>query len=244
MDWQLLSTDEHKERRFEAALLPVGTIEAHGRGGPIGTDNLIPEAICTRLAERMQIPKLPLMPYGITQSLLGYPGGITLNRELLEGFLWEVGRSLKRHGVKYLFVMNGHGGNTEALRDAALRLFGEADLSTAVIDWWTAVESDARAIFGEEGMGHAAIDEMGALLGFHPELRAKLPAGEVPSFHFDKGVRAYPVPRPVITYTRLGEKVDFARLTPERCAQFAERVVDAMAASITGILEGWKDAGR
>jgi creatinine amidohydrolase len=227
MDWQLLSTDEHKERRFEAALLPVGTIEAHGRGGPIGTDNLIPEAICR-----------------ITQSLLGYPGGVTLNRELLEGFLWEVGRSLKRHGVKYLFVMNGHGGNTEALRDAALRLFSEADLNTAVIDWWTAVESDARAIFGEEGMGHAAIDEMGALLGFHPELRAGLPAGEVPSFHFDKGVRAYPVPRPVITYTRLGEKVDFARLTPEKCAQFAERVVDAMAASITGILEGWKDAGR
>jgi len=240
MNWQDLSTREHAEKRFEAALLPVGTIEAHD-GGPVGTDNLIPDALCDRLSERLGIPKLPLMPYGVTNSLLAYPGSCSLTDLVLEDFLYELGRTLARNGLKYLFVVNGHGGNTDPLRAGARRLFRDAGLFVAVIDWWVETRKDAEEIFGKGGMGHSATDEMAALLGFCPKFRESLPQGEVDSYYYWQGARVYPVPRPVIVYESPDERVDFSRLTPEKCKAFADRVTEVMVRMITDILSGWRE---
>ncbi|MGC8893661.1 MAG: creatininase family protein [candidate division WOR-3 bacterium] len=240
MNWQELSTHEHSRRRFEAALLPVGTLEAHD-GGPVGTDNLIPDALCDRLSEKLSIPKLPLMPYGVTNSLLVYPGSCSLTDEVLEGFIYELGKTLARNGLKYLFVVNGHGGNTEPLRAGARRLFRDTGLFVAIIDWWVETRKDAEEIFGKGGMGHSAIDEMAALLGFCPEFRDSMPGAEVPAHYYWQGVRVYPVPRPVIVYENPDERVDFSRLTPEKCAGFADRITDVMERMILGILEGWRE---
>ncbi|MFH1143573.1 MAG: creatininase family protein [Candidatus Eisenbacteria bacterium] len=242
MEWQRLSTHEHARRRFTEALLPIGTLEAHD-GGPIGTDNLIPEALCERLAERLAMPRLPLMPYGLTKSLLAYPGSCQLTAEGLEKFLIDVGLSLQRNGLQRLFVMNGHGGNTESLRRAAGHLFTEHRLYVAVIDWWWEVQTQAAEIFGKEGLGHAAVDEMGMLLGLHPEVRPGMPSGPVPSFYVYKGVQAYPAPRPVMTYERPDDPVDFSRLTPERCARFADLVTECMERIIREIQTGWGEIG-
>jgi creatinine amidohydrolase len=243
MDWQLLSTHEHAEGDFASVLLPVGTIEAHD-GGPIGTDNLIPEALCRRLSQRLKMPTLPVMPYGVTHSLLAYPGSLSLTAATLESVLFELGCSLKRSGIGHLFVINGHGGNTEALRAAAGRLFREANLYTAVIDWWLDTQHHARELFGEGGMGHSAIDEMGALLGFCPELRQGMPREPVPSFYNYRGLRALPAPRAVMTYDHPDDPVDFSRLTPEKCATFAERVTETLVTMINEIVAGWKEIGR
>lgn len=239
MNWQDLSTHEHKKRGFETALLPAGTLEAHD-GGPVGTDNLIPDAICDRLSERLEIPKLPLMPYGVTNSLLSHPGSCSLTDPVLEGFIYELGKTLERNGLRYLFVINGHGGNTDPLRAGARRLFRDAGLFVAIIDWWVETRREAEEIFGKGGMGHSAIDEIGALLGFCPEFRDSLLQGEVPAYYYWQGVRVYPVPRPVMVYESPDEKVDFSRLTPEKCAEFAEKIIDTMERMILGILEAWK----
>jgi len=240
MDWQVLSTHDHAEKRFEAALLPIGTLEGHD-GGPVGTDNFIPDRLCDRLSEDLGIPKLPLMPYGVTNSLLAYPGGCSLTNEVLEGFIYELGRTLQRHGLMYLFVINGHGGNTEPLRVGARRAFRELGLFVSVIDWWEETRIHATEIFGERGMGHAAVDEMGALLGFCPELRDRMPQGVVESYYSRKGVMSYPVPKPCITYESPDERVDFARLTPDKCALFAQKITRTMAELIALILSGWKE---
>ena len=243
MEWQTLSTQEHAVRRFAEALLPIGTIEAHD-GGPIGTDNLIPEALAARLAERLEMPRLPLMPYGLTQSLLAYPGSCSLSAEGLERFLIDIGRSLRRHGLLRLFVINGHGGNTQTLKEAAARLYAEHDLCVAILDWWWEVQKEAKEIFGEEGMGHAAIDEMAMLLGLYPKLRERLPAGRVPAYYCYKGVYAVPAPRPVMTYERPGEPVDFSRLSQAKCVRFADLVTERMAEMIRDIRKGWLEIGK
>jgi len=239
MNWQELSTHEHRKRGFEAALLPVGTLEAHD-GGPVGTDNFIPDALCDRLSEKLGMPKLPLMPYGVTNSLLAYPGSCSLTDPVLEGFIYELGKTLARNGLKYLFVVNGHGGNTDPLRAGARRLFRDTGLFVAVIDWWVETRREAEEVFGKGGMGHSAVDEMGALFGFCSGFRDSLPGGEVPCYYYWQGVRVYPVPRPVIVYESPDEKVDFSRLRPEKCTEFAERVTATTERMIRDILEGWK----
>jgi creatinine amidohydrolase len=243
MEWQRLSTHDHARLRFTAALLPVGTVEAHGPG-PVGTDNLIPAALAERLSLRLDLPVLPLMPYGVTASLLAYPGGCTLSPATLEAFLFETGRSLRRNGLRHLFVLNGHGGNTAALGQAAQRLFRDEALNVAVIDWWWEVQKQAVEIFGEGGMGHSAVDELGMLLGLQPEAGGAMPREPVPSFYKYKGLQVYPSPRPVITYERPDDAVDLGRLTPERCARFAEQATDTLELMIREILEGWEEIGR
>ncbi len=240
MDWQTLSTFEHAEKRFSAALLPIGTLEGHD-GGPVGTDNLIPDALCDRLSERLNIPKLPLMPYGVTNSLLAYPGSCSLTDQVLEAFLFELGKTLHRNGLKYLFVINGHGGNTDPLKAGARNLFKQEGLFVAVIDWWVETRKHALEIFGPGGMGHSAIDEMAGLLGFRPDIRERMSDGPVKSYYYYKGVSVYPVPRPVITYEKPNDPVDFSRLDPEKCQRFADAVVETVADIIKTVLSGWED---
>jgi creatinine amidohydrolase len=243
MDWQRLSTHDHARLRFTSALLPIGTIEAHGPG-PVGTDNLIPAALAERLSLRLDMPALPVMPYGVTQSLLAYPGGCSLTPATLETLFFEIGSTLRRHGLLHLFVLNGHGGNTAALGAAANRLFREASLHVAVIDWWFEAQRLAIEIFGEGGMGHAAVDEMAMLAGLNPEAGGALPREPAASFYKYKGLQVTPSPRPVITYDHPDDAVDFARLEPEKCARFAEQTVDLLELMIREILEGWEEIGR
>jgi creatinine amidohydrolase len=237
-DWQRMSTQDHAQKRFTAALLPVGTLEAHD-GGPVGTDNYIPLALCRDLAPRLEMPVLPLMPYGVTNSLLAYAGGCTLRPETLAGCLFDLGLSLHRNGLRQLIVINGHGGSTAPLRDAAKRLFKEIGLFVAVIDWWFEAGPEAERIFGPGGMGHSAVDEMAALVGLCPELRDSVPAREVPSFYNYRGLAVYPSPRPVITYDHPDDPVDLARLAPERCDEFAKTTVALLEKMIREIRDGW-----
>ena len=59
--------------KITRVLVPVGTMEAHGVL-PLGTDTLIPDRLADRLAEPLDALIAPAMPYGITSSLLPYPG--------------------------------------------------------------------------------------------------------------------------------------------------------------------------
>lgn len=239
-DWQRLSTHQHASQRFTAALLPVGTVEAHD-GAPIGTDNFIPEALCDKLAPRLELPVLPVMPYGVTNSLLAYAGGCTLSPETLGAFLFDLGSSLYRNGLRQLLVLNGHGGNTAPLRGSAKRLFKEVGLFVAVIDWWIDAGAEAERIFGPGGMGHSAVDELGALLGLRPDLRDTVPCEKVPSFYNYRGVQVYPSPRPVMTYEHPDDPVDLSRLTPETCTAFGDAVLALTEKMIREIRTGWSE---
>ena len=239
MDWQHLSTQEHARRRFDTALLPIGTIEAHD-GAPVGVDNFIPDALCARLSDALAIPRLPVMPFGVTRSLLAYPGSCGISEELMTRFLVELGVSLRRHGLRHLLVIDGHGGNLDALTAGAQRLYEEHGLFTAVIEWWFEAEAHAEEIFGRGGFGHAAIDELGLLAGLRPDLAPAIPRETVTAYYVYPGVKVYPVPRPVIVSEPTDNPVDLSRLTPERCDRFATEVVDLLAGMIRDILAGWR----
>ena len=234
MEIQLMSWREFGELLPETVLLGVGTLEAHGEG-PLGTDNLIPEKLVRLLAERLEVPFLPLMPYGVTTSLL-YPGAVRLEPETLEAFLYDVGASLARHGVENLIVINGHGGNTGPLKEAARRLFLEMGLRVAVIDWWVPVRPYVEDLV-PQGMGHAAMDEMAALKGLYPELKLE---GEQRVFYYGPGLSVYPSPEAVQVYKSPDEKVNWSEITPEMAQEFVRRTVDVLERLIRKILEGWE----
>lgn len=107
------------------AILPVGAVEAHGPHLPLSTDNLLAEEMSNRLAERVNAFVLPTLSYGQVWSLRNFPGSINVSNESLINFIYDIGSSIHKQGFKSFVLMNGHLGNSTALKEAARKLYDE-----------------------------------------------------------------------------------------------------------------------
>lgn len=167
-------------------LLPVGALEQHGHHLPMGTDHLLPTAICKGIADR--IPAIVAAPiaYGYkSQPRMGggnhFPGTTSLDGGTLTLVVRDIIKELGRHGVKQLALMNGHCENLFfaiegidlALRD--LRYEGITDLKIMRFDYWdftTQATLDQCFPNGFPGFAleHAAVLETSMGLHVFPEL--------------------------------------------------------------------------
>ncbi len=120
------------------AVVPIGSVEAHGPVGPLGTDFMIPSAIAEELERRMpdQILLLPTIPYGCSPFLAGFPGTIDIGFEPLLKVLNGIADGIMSCGVKKILFINGHGGNIPSLDHAALHIY-KCGGQAACIDWWS-----------------------------------------------------------------------------------------------------------
>ncbi len=101
-----------------ALVVPLGSVEQHGPHLPLGTDTTVAAAVAAGLVGRR--PGLLLGPplaYGASGEHEGFPGTVSIGTEALTTVLVELGRSAGRWAGRQL-VVNGHGGNLDALRSA------------------------------------------------------------------------------------------------------------------------------
>ena len=71
--------------------------------------------IAERAAEEAGVLLLPPIWYGYTYVLDKFPGTISISQETLYRLYKDVFLEAARNGVKYLVVVNGHGGNVDLL---------------------------------------------------------------------------------------------------------------------------------
>lgn len=194
----------------DAAILPVGTVEPHGPHLPLGTDNIIPELVAEKLAEKIGAVVLPTVNYGVTNSLHGYPGSIRVRPEVLEELVYDILASLAFHGFKAAVVLNGHGGNTGALDGAARRAWLTHRVASLVVDWWVVARERGltQRALGKEG-GHAATDETALVALARPDLVKRKLYNSEEIFVASQGVRAYPLPGTIINYSEGEGEVSF-----------------------------------
>jgi mycofactocin system creatininase family protein len=101
----------------EAPLLvvPLGSVEQHGHHLPLATDTVVACAVAEGAAGELDGALLaPALAYGASGEHEGFPGTVSLGTEALTGLLVEYGRSACRWAARVL-VVNGHGGNLDAL---------------------------------------------------------------------------------------------------------------------------------
>ncbi|MEN2738478.1 mycofactocin biosynthesis peptidyl-dipeptidase MftE [Microbacterium sp. X-17] len=103
-------------------LVPLGSTEQHGPHLPLATDALVAQAVAEELralcaADGTDTVVGPLLAYGASGEHEGFPGTISIGTEALVAVLVELGRSASAWAPR-LVVVNGHGGNVEALRRA------------------------------------------------------------------------------------------------------------------------------
>lgn len=99
-------------------VVPLGSVEQHGPHLPLTTDTAVATAVATDAAGLLDGALLaPALAYGASGEHEDFPGTISLGTEALTGLLVEYGRSACRWAARVLLV-NGHGGNLDALRAA------------------------------------------------------------------------------------------------------------------------------
>ncbi|MFC4373849.1 mycofactocin biosynthesis peptidyl-dipeptidase MftE [Nocardia halotolerans] len=107
-------------------LIPLGATEQHGPHLPISTDLDIAAALCARVAaERADVLVAPAIAYGASGEHAGFPGTLSIGQAALELLVVELCRSATDTFDRIVLV-NGHGGNVEALRRALALLRSES----------------------------------------------------------------------------------------------------------------------
>ncbi len=234
MRWSLLNTfDDFPSRVF----FPVGTVEPHGPL-PVGTDNLIADYLAYSLAERFKAGVIPLFPFGVNRSLYGYRGGISISPETFKNVIYEVCGSPRFSGVKEIVVFNGHGGNTQHLRDVLFKVYSEFGIMCASIDWWVIGKEDSLNIFGRTGR-HGGMEELALVYMAYPEVKV---SGSYPAYHPKDGIFTYPSPRSILLLEKgEQENYEFDRV---KFKEFAERIIKRLEEVLSEIFMGWESLTR
>lgn len=177
------------QRRPNLVLLPVGAIEQHGHHLPLATDSIMVEHLCKRVADGLDnVLVAPGIPYGTSANHDAFPGTISVRLRTLVDLIVDVGMDLFRQGVDILLIVNGHGGNTQAVATAAHEL-REASGNVVAQLMWTGMIREAWKVLDGDISWHADESESSLMLAIapdlvHPERAVDERPKDLPFFHF------------------------------------------------------------
>ena len=189
--WHLsdVSLADVRAQPYQAAVLTFGATEPHNLHLPHGTDNIevieICERACAQAWERgARVALLPNIPFGAEQNVMEFPLAINVEQEILNQIVASVAKSLERHGVMKLVIVNGHGGNDFK---ACLRtLMGRTSVFCCAVNWYGMMADEAKKIFEHPG-DHADEMETSLILATAPHLvdMSKADAGAIKQSRFE-----------------------------------------------------------
>jgi mycofactocin system creatininase family protein len=157
---------------IDIALLPVGSTEQHGPHLPLDTDAFDALHLALEVASALDDPKplvLPLIPYGVSYHHMDFCGTISIRNETLTRLVYEVGISAVHHGIKKFIIINGHGGNTPALKNAAQMINRDSGIFTCV-DTGETSDVDVGMLIETQNDAHAGEFETSTSLALRPDL--------------------------------------------------------------------------
>jgi len=103
-------------------LVPVGSTEQHGPHLPLDTDTVVAVAVAEGLAARLPGAWVaPALAHGSSGEHQSFPGTVSIGSDALRVVLVELVRSVRTWCDRVVLV-NGHGGNLDAVRDAVAQL--------------------------------------------------------------------------------------------------------------------------
>jgi len=138
----------------DLAVVPVGSTEQHGPHAPLGTDTMAAEAIATAGVERADESAVvtPAIPVGIAEEHRQFTGTLWVTPDTFRAYVRDVVESLAGHGWDRVVIVNGHGGNVNALQEVSARLTRDETAYVAPFTWFDAI--NPAEVDDSLGMGH------------------------------------------------------------------------------------------
>jgi creatinine amidohydrolase len=223
--------------QINGVILPVGTIEAHGATG-LGTDSILAEKISDRMAAKLNCIVAPTINYGITNTLLPYPGSHTVTSESFINYTMDVMIGLSDIGFSRVIVMNGHGGQEKELKELVTDFNKITGVKVILFQWWYFVEEALKKVYGSdvEG-GHAGLEETAMMMAlceegtvselFKEELISSLPSQ----------IRAIPAPGTILQDSQ-APPPNFDKVKAEK---FADMIIEEVVKHSKNIFKQWDE---
>ncbi len=177
IEWRRLRAEEVCARAGSDAvvIVPLGALEQHGPHLPVEVDCVLVEAVAERTAELLRrttpVVVLPVVWVGISEHHMSFGGTVTLGfpayAALVEGIL----RSIVRAGFRRIVLLNGHGGNDNALKVIVDELQPQIPAKLVQLTYWrAAAEVIGRLLEAQDELLHACEAETSMMLALRPEL--------------------------------------------------------------------------
>ncbi|WP_372624368.1 creatininase family protein [Falsiroseomonas sp.] len=143
--WARLTAAEIQGRAAAATVvvIPVASIEQHGPHLATGVDMWLASAVAERTARKLVAAGTPALVTpcvwsGLAEHHMPFGGTITLDVDSFAAVVGGVARSVARHGFRRIALVNGHGGNTEAIATAAIELTRSLGVPVVGVTYWQA----------------------------------------------------------------------------------------------------------
>ena len=186
MRWEELRVPEIAalDRDATVLVLPVGSVEQHGRHMPVGTDTILAHSVALSAAAGMEgrVAVLPPPWYGFSAHHMRFPGTVTLKAATMMALVEDIVGSVVEHGFRRIVVVNGHGGNGGIIDVLAStlgnRFYGRARIASLTYFQLARAAIAELRESAEGGMGHACEFETAMLQHIRPDL-VKMDAASV-----------------------------------------------------------------
>ncbi len=170
--WADLTTREAAALGADAlAILPCGAVEQHGPHLPLSVDGDIAAAVLAAAeaaAPTLDAVVLPALSVGVSVEHADFPGTLTLSAPTFIRAVVEIGEGVAAAGVRRLVLLNGHGGQPQALDMAAQELRRTKAMMVAVVNTFDLYDA---SFFGAEEATfgiHAGAVETSIMLAIDP----------------------------------------------------------------------------
>ena len=105
----------------QIAVIPVGSIEQHGPHLPISTDSDIITEVSKRISEKNRYLLLPTLNYGVSFEHSPF-FNLSIKESTLRAVLTDLCSSLLENNIKTVFILNGHHGNQNSIKNLGTKL--------------------------------------------------------------------------------------------------------------------------
>lgn len=172
--WELMTWPEIEAylKTMDTAILPCGAIEQHGPHLPVDIDYFDARYLAHEVAAACPDPKplvLPSIPFGVSYHHEDFKGTISVSNDALSRFVYDIGMSLAKNGIKKLIILNGHGDNAPTLSYAAQMINRDAHIFVCV-DTGETSDVDLYDLIDTPNDIHAGEIETSTTLAIRPEM--------------------------------------------------------------------------
>ena len=147
---------EQVDREDTIVLIPLGALEQHGNQAPLGTDDIIAEAMVDYIREDLEaedpdFPMLvfPVIPVGLSTEHKNFCGSVTFRPDTYYHMLYDISVSLAGHGFKKLAFLVCHGGNAPVVQILSRELRSELGISPFILSSGAFSHPDVKATVSE-----------------------------------------------------------------------------------------------